>query len=147
MANNGTKTRQSRLIAALLDPANRSQADACAAVGVPVRTLQNWLADDPGFLAALRAAESAVIDAAGRRLLGLVDDAIDAIGDLLKPGAADAIRLRAAGEVLDRLHTWRQDVIFEDRLAALEREIGNEPIATYTDPRTSAPACAARASG
>lgn len=122
MATNGTKTRQSRLIAALLDPANRSQADACAAAGVPVRTLQNWLADDPDFVAALRAAESAVIDAAGRRLLGLVDDAIDAIGDLLKPGVADAIRLRAAGEVLDRLHTWRQDVIFEDRLAALERE-------------------------
>ncbi len=134
MANNGTKTRQSRLIAALLDPANRSQADACAAVGVPVRTLQNWLANDPAFLAALRQTESAVIDSAGRRLLGLVDDAIDAIGDLLKPGVADAIRLRAAGEVLDRLHTWRQDTIFEDRLASLEREIGNEPIETYTEP-------------
>lgn len=134
MANNGTKTRQSRLIAALLDPVNRSQADACAAVGVPVRTLQNWLADDPAFLAALRAAESAVIDAAGRRLLGLVDDAVDAIGELLRPGVADAIRLRAAGEVLDRLHTWREDAIFEDRLAALER--ANDHDQNTTPPET-----------
>lgn len=129
MAEIGVNHKRQRAIAALLDPQNRSIAQAAAAAGIGTRTLDRWLAD-PAFLAALRAAEAAVIDAAGRRLLGLVDDAIDAIGDLLKPGAADAIRLRAAGEVLDRLHTWRQDVIFEDRLAALEREIGHDQITT-----------------
>ena len=119
MANNGTKTRQTKLIAALLDPANKSQELACAAAGVPVRTLQNWLADDD-FVAALRAAEGQLVNHAARRLLTLTDDAIAALADNLSEYSKPMHSLRAAELVLTHVLRWREVQDLEARIVALE---------------------------
>lgn len=119
MAGYSTKTRQTRMIAALLDPANKSQAAACDAVGVPVRTLQNWLLD-PEFQADLRQAEQALVSHASRRLLTLTDDAIARLGDNLNEDARATAQLRAAELVLSHVLKWRELGDLEARLSALE---------------------------
>ena len=123
MASNGTTTRQSKLIAALLDPANKSQQAACDAAGVPLRTLQNWLRDDD-FTAALRDAEAVLVNHAARRLLSLTDDAIAALKDNLGEYSKPMHSLRAAELVLSHVLRWREAQDLEQRIAALE---GRQP--------------------
>lgn len=122
MAGYSTKTRQTRMIAALLDPANKSQQAACASVGVPVRTLQNWLLD-PDFQADLRQAEQALVSHASRRLLALTDDAIARLGDNLEEDARASAQLRAAELVLSHVLKWRELGDLEARLSALESQL------------------------
>lgn len=55
-----------------------------------------------GKLPNVKKAAAAVVDAARMRLIGLTDDAVDVLEDLTRPGTADAIRLKAATEILDR---------------------------------------------
>lgn len=119
MAGNGTTTRQSRMIAALLDPANKSQAAACKAAGVGERTLATWL-HDPDFQDALRQAESQLVNHAARRLLTLTDDAIKALADELGPYSKPQHSLRAAELVLSHVLKWRELGELEARIAALE---------------------------
>ena len=120
MATNGTTTRQSKMIAALLDPSNKSQQAACDAAGVPLRTLQNWLRD-PDFTAALRDTEAALVGHAARRLLSLTDDAIEALKDNLSEYSKPAHSLRAAELVLSHVLRWREVQDLEARIAALEQ--------------------------
>ena len=120
MATNGTKTRQAKLIAALLDPSNRSQAAACDAAGVPLRTLQNWLADDPAFVAELRAAEQSLVAHAARRLVVLSALALDALADNLSEFSKPSHSLRAADLVLSHARQWRELEALEARIEALE---------------------------
>lgn len=122
MAGYSTKTRQTRMIAALLDPANKSQQAACDAVGVPVRTLQNWLLDAE-FQADLRQAEQALVSSAARRLLTLSDDAIAALAENLEPYTKPAAQLRAAELVLSHVLKWRELGDLEARLSALEAQL------------------------
>ena len=119
MASNGTTTRQSKVIAALLDPANKSQQAACDAAGVPLRTLQNWLKDDD-FQDALRQAEGQLVNHAARRLLALTDDAIAALKDNLSEYSKPMHSLRAAELVLSHVLRWREVQDLEARIAALE---------------------------
>lgn len=127
MATGGTKTtkaRQARMIAALLNPANRSQAAACEAAGVPVRTLQNWLSD-PAFVEALRQAEEAAIGEAVRRLVAAAPAAIGVIVGVMADRENPAgIRLRAASQALDHLARLRELRDVERRLADLESQVG-----------------------
>ena len=123
MASNGTTTRQSKVIAALLDPSNKSQQAACDAAGVPLRTLQNWLKDDD-FQDALRQAESQLVNHAARRLLALTDDAIAALKDNLSEYSKPMHSLRAAELVLSHVLRWREVQDLEARIAALE---GRQP--------------------
>lgn len=124
MAGNGTqqKSRQAKMIVALLDPRHRTQEAACAAVGVPERTLQNWLLD-PDFVAALRQAEGAAIDESVRRLVS-VSEAADAtiVSIMSDKSNSPGVRLRAAGMVKDQLIGLRTLRNIEARLAALERD-------------------------
>ena len=120
MATNGTKTRQAKLIAALLDPSNRSQSTACDAAGVPLRTLQNWLADDPAFVAELRAAEQSLVAHAARRLVVLSALALDALADNLSEYSKPSHSLRAADLVLSHARQWRELEALDARIAALE---------------------------
>lgn len=120
MASTGTRTKQTRMIAALLDPAHKTQAEACEAAGVPLRTLANWLAGDSDFQAELRAAEGLLVSHASRRLLALTDDAIAALATNLDEYAKPAHSLRAAELVLSHVLRWRETLDFETRLAALE---------------------------
>lgn len=119
MANHGTKTRQTKLIAALLDPVNKTQDAACKAAGVPSRTLQNWLLEDD-FQDALRGAESQLVDHAARRLLTLTDGAIAALAENLEPYTRPTAQLRAAELVLSHVLRWREVGDLEARIAALE---------------------------
>lgn len=124
MAGNGTqqKSRQAKMIAALLDPRHRTQEAACAAVGVPVRTLQNWLLD-PNFVAALRQAEGAAIDESVRRLVSVSKAADTVVVQIMSDKTnSPGVRLRAAGMVKDQLIGLRTLRNIEARLAALERD-------------------------
>ena len=123
MAGNGITTRQSRMIAALLDPGNTSRAAACKAAGVGERTLATWLKDDD-FQDALRQAETLLVSHAARRLLALTDDAIAALKDNLSEYSKPMHSLRAAELVLSHVLRWREVQDLEARIAALE---GRQP--------------------
>ena len=56
-----------------------------------------------GNLPGVQERAAAIIEAARMRLVSSADDAIDTLEDLLKPGTAEAVRLKAATEVLDRV--------------------------------------------
>ncbi len=124
MADNGTDSKpltaqQHRAIAALL--VSKNLREAAKASGTPERTLWRW-AGDPRFLAALHSTEGGVIEQSMRRLLNLSEKAIDQLEGLLDPTRtiAPALRLRAAGMVLDQLLVLRELTNTESRLAALE---------------------------
>lgn len=51
---------------------------------------------------------AAVVESARMRLLGMSDEAIDVLGDLIKPGTGDQIRLGAVKEILDRAGIVKQ---------------------------------------
>lgn len=50
----------------------------------------------------VKAHKEAVVDAARMRLLDASDDAVNTLEQLLQPGTAEGIRLKAATEILDR---------------------------------------------
>ena len=113
------------MIAALLDPQNRNQLAACKAAGIPSRTLQNWLADDREFVAALRAAETELLDDVLRRLLSLSPAAVAVIvASMANQDAPASTRLRAAQMVIDNLVRLREMHVTDARLTEIERQIG-----------------------
>ena len=95
--------RQVKAVAALLDPANRSNDAAAVAAGVGKRTLQDWLASDTDFQAALQAAQSAMIGAATMRMTALCGLAVDALAECLGPYTNEKTAMQAATIVLDRV--------------------------------------------
>ena len=111
--------RQVKAVAALLDPANRSNEAAAAAAGVGKRTLQDYLSD-PDFQAELQAAQSAMIGEATRRLTSLCGLAVDALAECLGPYTNEKTAMTAAVAVLDRVLKFKELAEFEQRLAALE---------------------------
>ena len=119
------KPKQARAIAALLDPQNRTNDAAAVAAGVGKRTLQDWLASDPDFQAALQSAQSDMIGAATMRLTALCGSAVDALADNLDEYTNDKQRLVAAVAVLDRVLRFKELADFEQRLAALEAQRDN----------------------
>ena len=124
MATDGTTTKKTRAIAAMLTTS--TVADAAAAAGVGHRTLARWLADDPEFRSALQRAEGLAIDAAVRRLVGLQDAAVDVFDDVLSNSSiSPTVRLRAASSVIDYLLKLRELRNLEERLAALEDRYNN----------------------
>ena len=125
MAQNGLKTRQVRMIAALLDPQNRNQEAACQKAGVPRRTLGRWLRDDPEFVAALRVAESELLDETLRRLVSLSPTAVGVIvGVMADKNSPASTRLRASQMILDNLVRLREMHVTDARLSEIERQIG-----------------------
>ena len=117
--------KQARAIAALLDPANRTNEAAAVAAGVGKRTLQDWLSSDPDFQAALTEAQSAMIGDATRRLTALTGLAVDALAECLGPYTNEKTAMTAAVAVLDRVLKFKELADFEQRLAALEQRESN----------------------
>ena len=111
--------RQVKAVAALLDPANRSNEAAAAAAGVGKRTLQDYLSD-PDFQAELQAAQSAMIGTATMRLTALTGLAVDALAECLGPYTNEKTAMAAGIAVLDRVLKFKELADFEQRLAALE---------------------------
>lgn len=55
-----------------------------------------------GQLPTVRETAEAVVESARMELMGMADDAVDVIRDLMKAGVADQVRLKAAENVLNR---------------------------------------------
>ena len=121
MATDGTLTnRQRRAIAALMTA--RNIAAAAQAAGVGLRTLHRWL-DDRLFVAELKAAESAAIDQAVRRLADLSGTAISALAAAMTDThATPGTRVQAANVALSQLLRLRELHDLEQRIAALEAQ-------------------------
>jgi len=113
---------QKRAVAALL--IERDVRAAAIRANVGESTLHRWLSLD-NFQAALREAETAAIDSAVRRLAELTGDAVETLRtEMGNTSAPPAVRIRAADVVLSRLTDMRRLHSLEERLAALEKAIG-----------------------
>lgn len=119
MTEKTPKPAKTRLLAALLDPNNRSLAAAARAADVPERTATRWAAD-PAFQAELRRQQTSILDQIELRLTGLQDDAVDTLKDSMKLSAFPATALRAAELVLTIPRRWRREREIEDRLQRIE---------------------------
>ena len=120
MADSGSDLtpKQARAVQALLTA--KSIGDAAQAATVGERTLGRWLTE-PTFRAELSRAEGELLDCATRRLLQLQGKSIATFEAVLDDQEASlALRLRAAGQVLDYLMRLRELRNLESRLLALE---------------------------
>ena len=73
------------------------------AIGVSDRSIRNWRSN-PEFAAELEQAQEHVRAAARVRIVGLVDEAIDTVQEVMRDtGAAPAARLQAAKTILERI--------------------------------------------
>lgn len=111
-----------RAVAALLTERDVRAAAMLARVGES--TLHRWLKDD-SFKAALREAESSAIDATVRRLAELTGRAVETLdAEMTNQQTPSAVRIRAADVVLSRLTDMRRLHGMEERIAALEKALG-----------------------
>ena len=120
MADNATNLtpKQAAAIRALLS--EPSVPEAAKAAGVVTATVYKWLADET-FRHALNRAEGAAIDHASRRLVVLVDDALNVIQTAMNDEDAHiATRLSAARTVLENMLRLRELRTIEERLSRLE---------------------------
>lgn len=118
--------KQARSIAALLDPACHTNAQAADTAGVPLRTLARWLAEDSEFREALAQAQTDMIARASMRLAALTDAALVSLADNLSFDAQPQHALRAAKIVLDAVVKFNDHVDLAARITALEAARDNE---------------------
>lgn len=121
MSQKITPKKNQAILAILEQP---TIARAAESAGITPRTIHRWL-DDPGFRAALSAAEGENLDRATRRLLRLADKALDALESVLDdPGQNGAGNKRLAAQaMLDQLFKLRELRDVEARLAGLEAAV------------------------
>lgn len=124
MAENGSFSRKQRAgIRALVE--HRTVVSAAAASGIGERTIYTWLADVPGFRAAVdagRAEQDAELNArALRRLTELQDKAIDTYEHLLDGADVSASVKRAtSSDILTHRRTLTELEDIERRLSVIE---------------------------
>ena len=101
------KPAQTKLLQAILDPANRSLGDAATAAGVPYRTAQTWM-NRPDFRAELDRIEGDALDGVARRTVTDLDDVESLYSTMLNDESKpDHVRLRAAQLLADlALRLW-----------------------------------------
>jgi hypothetical protein len=110
--------KQTKAITALLTC--RTVTEAATVANISTRQLYRWL-ELPAFVAALKAAESQVIDEATRRLLAGMGDALDTLHDLMTTGTSESVRRAAADNWLAQVLRVRELADIEKRLVALEK--------------------------
>ena len=113
---------QRRALAALLE--HRTITAAAEATGLATKTLSRYMRD-PVFKTELAAAESELIDDAGRTLISGQMMALQTLVDLMKNAEAEATRRLAAATWMDLCLRWR-DLKIDSRLANLERDYYGE---------------------
>ena len=117
----------------VLDPVRRRAVDvlmatgdqqaAAAAAQVTDRTIRRWLLE-PVFVAALQEAQAALLDAATSDLVRASGAAVALLRRTVdNVDAPLALRIRAAGMLLDSVLRWREVRDIEVRLSALEEVI------------------------
>ena len=110
---------QRKAIEALAAGATKEMAAAVAER--TVRTLDRWIADEPAFVEALRAAGDEAVADASRRLKGLLTKALTALEKILdKPGVEDKDRLRAINMTISHAMKLAEYAELEERVRALE---------------------------
>jgi uncharacterized coiled-coil protein SlyX len=109
--------RQRRAIAALIS--ERSTIAAAEVAGIGERTIRRYLAD-PAFNAALAAAETEIINRAGRQLLAGQERALSELYQVMTTAPRPSDRLRAAMAWLDYVLQYRNQAATEQRLAEIE---------------------------
>jgi len=97
--------------------------DAAEDAGVSVRTIYRWL-KKPVFVAALRAAESRLLDAHVRGLIRDLANNRDVIGSVRDDGNnSPGVRLRAAVEIDRSALRWRSQQTLTQQLEELEQRM------------------------
>jgi len=103
---------------------SKTFSDAAEAAGVARQTIRIWLRD-PLFRRALRAAHSKMFDSMSIRLLGMADQAMTALEEILStpttPGSS--IRRAAANDIISHSVKLHEIVGLEDRLTEIENRI------------------------
>lgn len=122
--------------------AGATVTDAASRAGVGRATLKRRLTE-PAFRAAIAASRAQMLERAAAQLAGLADKAIATLGEALDSADGDAVRLRAAVAVLDKLLQWRQVTELEARIIALEQQRADIAEEAKPDPE-SWPAAARR---
>lgn len=103
--------------------ATGDQQAAAAAAQVTDRTIRRWLGE-PLFVAALQEAQTALLDAATADLVRASGAAVALLRRTVdNVDAPLALRIRAAGMLLDSVLRWRELRDLEVRLSALEEAI------------------------
>lgn len=108
---------QIRAIRALLEC--RNVKVAAKNIGIGRSTLQRWMQSEV-FLAALRAAETELIDSTSRSWLAGVESAMTVMYEVMTQGDENSIRLKAAIAWVDNAVKWRELNDLELRVKALE---------------------------
>lgn len=122
MSTNVLTPDRRRALDALL--ATGDQQQAAAAAGVTDRTIRRWLVE-PAFVAALQEAQGALLDATTNDLVRASGGAVGLLRRTVENVDAPlALRIRAAGILLDSTLRWRELRDIERRLAALEAAQG-----------------------
>lgn len=100
---------------------SRTLAEASQKAGVSVRSIYNWLREDPGFKDAYNMMRSEsmqlVADAVSQRTLEAVEVLAEIMRDKNMPAT---VRVRSAGIILDRYLRLSELVDFDVRISALE---------------------------
>lgn len=119
MAEKVITFKQQKAIAALLS--ERTARDAARKAGVSEKTLYSWLAGQD-FRAALRSAESELMDTVTRRLNAGQVKALETLEDLIENGQSETTRLNACLAWLNIFVKYRDIRDIDERLTALENK-------------------------
>jgi len=123
-SENSISTKQQKAIAALLS--ERTFGAAAKRAGIGERTLYNWL-NESAFRAALRSAESAMLETVTRRLSVGQSLALDALETLITKAKHESTRRQAAVDWLNLSLKFMDTLNIDERLTALEAAInGNK---------------------
>jgi hypothetical protein len=120
MSGNPRQSRDERLIECLAR--GNSQVNAARLCGCSSKTVARRL-ENAEFRDHVEAYRADMFEAGAGRIASLIDDSLETLSDLLKPGTSPTIRLAAARVVVDASLKYRDSIAFDRRLAALERMV------------------------
>lgn len=121
MAHRGRQQADNALLLALACGA--TVENAARQVGVAARTVHRRLADE-GFRQRLQAMRADMVQRSSGALTAAANEAVRTMLELLKPTMPPAVRLGAARSVLEIGIKLREAADLEERLSALEKQLG-----------------------